>query len=1705
MVKFKEFEFDTIIRNNNYILRDHRVHHVRVMPGVTFISLLYEAFQKEGYLPSDIELRDILFQEAVVTTEQYDRELRITLNKSDDKWKAEIKSRKIKSGRVVEPVWVTNFNCTVVQSIHCESSAFDIEEHKISCSEIQDMDMSYSHARRFDINHYEFMKSLGSVYVGKDFLLAELGLGQLAANYLERFYLHPVYLDASTLIPALLTLNNAEYYNLDLSEQKPSIPMYIESFKVYGRLGHKCFVHVNKSYITSYSNDVMYSNIEIYDEWGNPAVIIKKLAYKRIRSRDLITNLEKINFASFITDTGDECKEQNGCEGNFEQKIELAHVNSLDNKEALKLIEEDLKEIVSGLISKCKDQIIVDEGFYDLGLDSGHLLKVVRSIEAKLGKQLYPTLLFEYTNIKDLALYLKEEFGDVYTVNCPTSEKTTLDTEMAFFESSVVKTNKLPESQHGKSNQCILVISYDRKMDENWKEGLKKCGFKEKSIFLACVGSKYTEKSTTEYEIDPLNEESFELLLRSIAEKTFGTLLVVFNRVSQLENEFNNINKDDMNIDGQLDGIFYPVFNFTKAAVKKLASNGVKLVYVYTRNNTPEQLFSDALAGFARTLRMENRKVSYKLIGMEESDTNGLTMVNMVTRELDTSYGSETEIFYKGEDRYVRTFKYISRQLWGQNEIKILNGGTYLITGGLGGLGMLFAEYLSMNYEAGIILAGRSDISQQKELKLRELEKSGAVVKYVKADISNSNEVQRLIEEIKGSFGKLHGIIHCAGVVRDSFIINKNKEDIEEVIKPKINGVLNLDRAVGDENIDFMLLFSSMSSVMGSPGQADYAYANGFLDSFASYRDELRKKGLKKGYTISINWPLWQNGGMSVDEQTLDAMKNALGLVPLSKHKGINAFNIIMGMGKSQVALMEGEIEKIQEVLDKPASDYDICHITDKVHEQQEKQLVYENTDSFVNSGEIAIIGLSGKYPEASDLDTFWENIKSGRDCIREISSERWDYREYYDSDRNKAGAVYSKWGGFLNNIDQFDSEFFNIPKEEADLMDPQERLFLEIVWKAVEDAGYTRKGLGKYKVGVFVGAMYTQYQIIGVEETAKGNKVAAGSFLSSIANRVSYFMDFKGPSLAVDTACSSSLESIRLACQAIQTGDCHMAVAGGVNISIHPSKYQLLCQANFLSADGKCKSFGEGGEGYVPGEGVGAVILKSLSEALKDGDHIYAVIRGISVNHVGKTNGYSVPNPKAESELVIDVLRKTQIPARSVSYIEAHSTGTFLGDLIEISGLNRAFGEFTQERGFCSIGSVKSNIGHLESAAGIASLTKVILQMKNRQLVPSIHSEKSNPVIKFENTPFYIQKELSEWKKPCIYENGSLITYPRRAGISAFGAGGTNVYLILEEYDDCMLNHTESPGKQSFIFILSSKTPEGLREYALKMARYAASMVPSDTETDENGLIKGLCDLTASIIGVELGEIDCGDSFEDMGFDGLLISGLVQKINEYYNLDLNFSQVSIQLSVKELAGLLKEKYPGRLKYSGNNLGGSNGDAFRRQISERTEEHEDFYILLYRMAYTLQVGREAMEERLAFTASSFEEVREKFISFYNDTNTAGIYRGSLSKGKSGDEILDSAYIKSLEANGNQEEIARLWAQGANIDWMRLYGNSRAEKLPLPTYPFTGQRHWIGKTEGSFKTTSDIADSDEQLLEFFRRIYDGDVDLDSMAELFGGDF
>lgn len=435
------------------------------------------------------------------------------------------------------------------------------------------------------------------------------------------------------------------------------------------------------------------------------------------------------------------------------------------------------------------------------------------------------------------------------------------------------------------------------------------------------------------------------------------------------------------------------------------------------------------------------------------------------------------------------------------------------------------------------------------------------------------------------------------------------------------------------------------------------------------------------------------------------------------------------------------------------------------------------NLDTLRNQNAIAIIGLSCRFPGARNVHHFWQNLKDGVESITFFSDQ-----ELKDSGIDPAllnDPNYVKAGGVLEDIDCFDARFFGYSPQEAKLIDPQQRIFLECVWEAVEDAGYnpeTYPGL----IGVFAGAAHNDYlshNIYSNPDLVRSHdklELGINNDLHYLATRASYKLNLKGPSYTVETACSTSLVAVNIACESLSNGQTDMAIAGGVSITLPQKKGYQYIEGEIFSPDGRCRAFDAEAKGMLISDGIGVVALKRLADALEDGDHIYGVIIGYAINNDGSDKvGFAAPSIEGQANVITEALAMSGIDAGTVSYIETHGTGTVLGDPIEIAALTQAFRTSTQKPGFCAIGSVKTNIGHAFTAAGIASLIKTVMMLDHKMIPPSLNFDQPNPKIDFVNSPFYVNTKLTDWTAD---------KFPRRAGVSSFGVGGTNAHAILEE-----------------------------------------------------------------------------------------------------------------------------------------------------------------------------------------------------------------------------------------------------------------------------------------------------------------------------------
>ncbi len=591
----------------------------------------------------------------------------------------------------------------------------------------------------------------------------------------------------------------------------------------------------------------------------------------------------------------------------------------------------------------------------------------------------------------------------------------------------------------------------------------------------------------------------------------------------------------------------------------------------------------------------------------------------------------------------------------------------------------------------------------------------------------------------------------------------------------------------------------------------------------------------------------------------------------------------------------------------------------------------------------IAIVGMSGRYPGASDLSHYWQNLVHATHSIREIPPSRWDITRYYDPRPGQLGKIYCKWLGILDEIEYFDPLFFMISPAEAELMDPQQRLFLQEGYHAFEDAGYSRQVLDNIRCGVYLGLMHNEYGLL-LAQHQRGGTNPTGNSAAIAAARLAYHLNLKGPAIALDTACSSSLVATHLACQALEQHEIDMALVSGVNLYLTPESYIGMCGIGMLSPDGQCKTFDNNANGFVPGEGVGAMVLKRLEDAQASHDRIYGVIIASGLNQDGKTNGITAPGVTSQMALVREIYKTYQIEPEHIQYVEMHGTGTKLGDPIELEALASVFQEHTQHKQYCAIGSVKSNIGHTSAAAGVASLHKVLLCLQHETLAPTLHFNTPNEHFDFENSPFYVNTRVRPW------ETASGI--PRRAAVSSFGFSGTNAHLVIEEYlpePDSVRTPVHIKPDKPLLFVLSAKSHDQLQCYAENMKCFL------------------------------------------------------------------------------------------------------------------EAHED--LNLVDMAYTLQIGREAMDCRLACLADSRKTLLKALDEFSRTNSAAGVLTARINKDRHETGIFETdedaqALLQTWFQTKKLKNIAELWLKGVNINWNRLYGDLTPHRISLPTYPFAKKRYWI---------------------------------------------
>lgn len=1160
----------------------------------------------------------------------------------------------------------------------------------------------------------------------------------------------------------------------------------------------------------------------------------------------------------------------------------------------------------------------------------------------------------------------------------------------------------------------------------------------------------YMRSASTHYGIDPNVIDDYHRLIEDIKQNNIRVDSVVFSWGFGKE-------LDPLKIENE--GPIYEWYYIVKAFHDLNQPLPDRILFLLD-SCAPNATIHRSLAGYCKSMEMLYPKTKCSCVYCDNLDEPEIIYQELITPPNNNIY----EVKYEEGIRYVKRFAQVFIP---KNKQGIKRKGSYLVTGALGGIGRHLCSFLVENYQANLLLIGRSQLDEDGEEFIERLQAKNVSVMYSVADVTDMNSVKSAVNIAKKSGLYLNGIFHLAGSASKVPLFLKSSFEVDACLSTKIKGTMATDLATRNEPIDFFCAFSSTSSLIGDFGQGDYAVASRFLDEYVQYRSYCGARGK----SISINWPLWQLGGMHLDSGGEKLYLKTSGIDYLSNDAGFEALERILTSEESNIAVFCGNVSSLNKIL----QIHNDNHNTNTVDESQESSIsndiitnqrgdimpltssnasnedlindilkiaantiqakataldvdenigdfgfdsislreyanaisstygievsptiffakstirdvseyLYENfqaeielyytkaidtrplesnidnmadtemSDGFTplselmikktvtksqssnkySNQDVAIIGISFQLPSASTQKELWDVLEHKKDVIREIPSNRWNWQDYYSINSREANKTNSRWGGFIDDVDCFDAEFFRISPREAELIDPQHRLYIENVWKAIEDSGYKPSDLAGKKIGVFSGMQFTDYQqLLSQTQDKIQAQASIGNSPALLSNRVSFIYNFNGPSESIDTACSSSLVALHRAVKSIQNGESEIAIAGGVSLMLDPNTYVGAGVMGVFSPDGRCKTFDESANGYVKGEGVTVLLLKPYEKAVKDGDNIYGAIVGSAENHGGRANSLTAPNSDSQAQLIIDAFNDSGIDPYCISYIETHGTGTKLGDPVEVEGLQKAFhtlyskwnhNDYTNKR--IALGAFKSNIGHLEPASGIAGVIKVLLSFRNKRLPGIVHLKKENEYLNLDNSPFYLLHDTIDWSvsRP---EKGH--DNRRYAGVSSFGFGGANAHVIVREHNTITPVEFNEPNEEAII--LSAKTNEQLIEYAKKMLN--------------------VC-----------------------------------------NADNRFLDT---------------------------------------------------------AYTLQTGRSEMECRLAIMASNYTDLSDKLVAYLSGSHVKGVY--------------SSHHIEPSEIVNEAHRRAYLWCKGKPVDWTSRWDEMDRKKTSLPVYPFKKSRYWLPK-------------------------------------------
>ncbi|MGW8063186.1 SDR family NAD(P)-dependent oxidoreductase [Streptomyces ziwulingensis] len=1657
--------------HDDFIMQNHRIHQVSVMPGATFLDIVYRVLRAQGLDTGRAVLRDVLFAEPIATAPGRDLAVRVTIGAPDATGARPVAA----AGAVPAPgtgpaaaasaglPWRPHFSARLEFTDERPPPPIDPRALLTRAGRSRDMAELYRQARAEDIQHGPPMTGFGELhFLDSGGLLARLELDPGSRDQESAFHLHPAKLDAATLV----TFGHRPPPGPD-----PFIPVHIAAFRAPRAVTGPCWVHVPTAETLAPSGDVMHNDCLIYDEQGRFVAQFTKLSCKRVRHAGLITRLLDAPAAPPEQPSRPAAGTAPG--GGPEQRL-VTH----------------LRTLIGGLLGRAPDAVDPRRGFYELGLDSVALLTLSAELEKAVDGRLYPTLLFEHSDAASVAHHLAQQ----YTVTLPDGDRVAGADEVRAAEVSdaagagtplrptapagpaaapaVTSASGSHSSFHRshwvplaatpapRPSGVLLVVTADPAL----ADAVRRRAAPGRRTVHVLPAPAYERTGPDTWRVPTGSRDGFGRLLGELAaEDATPAVLAVCPAPAP--------GPAADTADG-----YDTVWALAGALAARPADIPRDLRFLYRAEHEDAVPQHSAVGALARGITAENpalRCRSTLVVGRPDA----ADLADILLAEAADA-GEDRESRHRDGERHVR--RLVPHLLDGPDAPALPREAVCLVTGGAGGIGSLLAEHLADTRGARLVLCGTREADATVTALLDRCAARGGEAHYVRADVSRPEDAEAVAARCHELYGRIDAVFHCAGRTDDALHFRRDPDGTRAVLAPKLAGTLHLDRATAAADPALFVLFSSLSAVLPNTGQCAYGYANAFLDAFAGHR---AADSARTGRTLSLAWPYWAEGGMRADAAAL-ARSAASGMRPLPTRTALDLLDRCLAAaarpgtparlvavhtdGNATGPLTAGLFAPVphRAGTDVPATAPAPTHSLAPT-----QALVAEPASTYASARArgartapepIAVIGVAGRYPGAADLNAFWANLAAGRDCVTEVPADRWDHDALYDPEPGRPGRTYGRWGGFLAGMDRFDPLFFGISRREAERMDPQERLFLTIAWQTLEDAGHSPDSLAEEQVGVFAGVMWNHFQFV----TDPDDETAPVALHSSVANRVSYTFDFRGPSIAVDTACSSSLTAVQLAVESLRRGESSLALAGGVNLMPHPQKYLQLARGRWLSRDGRCRAFGEGGTGYVPGEGVGAVLLKPLDQALADGDHVRAVIRAARINHSGRTGGFTVPSPTAQAALIAEAVRESGADVRALGYVEAHGTGTSLGDPIELQGLRTALAAFTPGPDHVAIGSVKTNIGHLESAAGIAGLTKVLLQFRHGALAPSLHADTLNPHLDFGDGRVAVQRGAAPWPRP----SGGR----RLAGISAFGAGGSNAHLVLEEAPETPVRPAPRGPR---LFLLSAKDEAALRERASALlthltpaAERSEEAVGSEGHVESGVAVRSEAAersqdvvrsepapvrfLVARRLAVPETSLGGGETFEDLGLDPAGRLALAHDLVAH-----TATEQALPAAAEEFAAAV---------HAGTTL--DEAAETWADLTGAARADEDGLPRPDDLAHTLRVGRTAMPVRFAVVADGLPELRAALERLVEGAEPGPrTYRGTASSDT-------PAPAHTTPGTGlTLEERARRWVRGDSdaADGPEPDG-ARARRVPLPGYPFREERCWPGGWTGRTATDGEAA-------------------------------